>query len=80
MVSTGCCIASAALLGESAPQWVFKKGVVWSIHSALQHLPSQHFKDEDAQSPPVDRSAMTFALDDFRGQVLGGTAKSPGPG
>lgn len=43
------------------------------------HLPSQHFKDEDAESPPVHRPAMAFALDDFRGQVLWGAAQSPRP-
>lgn len=42
------------------------------------HLPSQHFKDEDPQSPPVNCSAMTFALDNFRGQVLRSATQSPG--
>lgn len=41
-------------------------------------LPSKHFKDEDAQSPPVNCSAMAFALDDFRSQVLGSSTQSPG--
>lgn len=43
------------------------------------HLPSQHFKDEDAESPPVHCPAVAFALDDFRGQVLRGAAQSPRP-
>lgn len=43
------------------------------------HLPSQHFKDEDAQGPPVHCPAVAFALDDFGGQVLRGATQSPGP-
>ena len=69
---------SAAVLEESAPRcfkWV-ESGVCCNIP---KHLPSQHFKDEDAQSPPVHCSAMTFALDDLRGQVLGSSTQSPGP-
>lgn len=45
----------------------------------VRHLPGQHFKDEDAQGPPVHCPAVTFALDDFRGQVLRSAAQSPGP-
>lgn len=43
------------------------------------HLPSQHFKDEDAEGPPVHCPAVAFALDDFGGQVLRGATQSPGP-
>lgn len=43
------------------------------------HLPSQHFKDEDAQGPPVHCPAVAFALDDFGGQVLRGATQRPGP-
>ncbi|TNN43719.1 hypothetical protein EYF80_046103 [Liparis tanakae] len=57
------------LLEDSAPR----------CRGEVQHLPSQHFKDEDAQRPPVHRSAVTFALDDLWGQVLGGATQGPGP-
>ncbi|MEQ2312899.1 hypothetical protein AMECASPLE_036142 [Ameca splendens] len=45
-----------------------------------KHLPSQHLKDEDAQSPPIHSPPMPFALDNFRSQVLRGSTESPGPG
>lgn len=45
----------------------------------MQSLPSQHLKDQDTQSPPVHCSTMTFALDDFRSQVLRSAAQSPSP-
>ena len=38
----------------------------------------QHLVDEDAQGPPVDSLVVAFALDDLRGQVLGGAAQGPG--
>lgn len=72
-----CCFASVALVEESAP-WCLK-WLECGVYCTLQHLPSQHFKDEDSQSPPVHRSAVTFALDDFRSQVLRSATQSPGP-
>lgn len=41
--------------------------------------PGQHFVDEHAQSPPVDRFSMSLVEQNLGRQVLGSAAEGEGP-
>lgn len=40
-------------------------------------IADHHFKDEDAQGPPIDLLAMAISSDDFGRQILGRPTKGP---
>ena len=41
-------------------------------------LPNEHFVDENTERPPINGLVVTFALDDFWGQVFWSATERPG--
>jgi len=42
-----------------------------------QHIPCEHFVDEDSQRPPVDGLVVAFVLDNLWRQILRSTTQRP---